>query len=123
MLKYLSYLNLFLGIIFIAILKSNQDYLDLALIVPTVFFNWVTLFHFIKNNLKFQKWHLYVGFLSVFFAIVSMIITLQILLGAFGANAITFGPAIYLLIIRLIFNCLTIIQFTIAFKANRNLLA
>lgn len=119
MLKYLSYLNLFLGIIFIAILKSNNNYLDLALIIPTVIFNWITLFHFIKNNLKFEKWHLYLGFLSVIFSIITILITLQILFGEYFTNALAFGPPQYLIIVKLILDILIIFQFIIAFRANR----
>lgn len=115
MLKYISYLNLFLGIIFIAILKSNSNYLDLALIIPAIFFNWVTLFHFIKNSLKFEKWHLYLGFLSLFFSVVSMLITFQV----FFETSLT-REIIYFSVIRLIFDILIIFQFIIAFRANRH---
>ncbi len=114
MLKYLSYLNLFLGIIFIAILKNGENYLDLALIVPSIFFNWVTLFHFIRNNLKFEKWHLVLGFLSVFFSLASALLTFQIFLQTSVSNNI-----IYFGIARLIFDLLIILQFVLAFRANR----
>lgn len=116
MLKYISYLNLFLGIIFIAILESNKNYLDLALIIPSVFFNWVTLFHFIKNSLKFEKWHLYLGFLAVFFSVASMLIIFQVFFETNIPNEI-----IYFNVIRLIFEILVILQFITAFKANKHL--
>jgi len=121
MLKYISYLNLFLGIIFIAILKSNNSYLDLALFIPSIFFNWVTLFHFIKNSLKFEKWHLYLGFLSVFFSIITIIVTLQIFYKVYFTNVIVFGYHQYLIIAKLIFDFSIISQFVMAFRANRNL--
>ncbi len=114
MLKYLSYLNLFLGIIFIAILKSSNNYLDLALIIPSIFFNWVTLFHFIKNSQKFEKWHLYLGFLSVFFSAISILLTLQIFFETSLSKEI-----IYFGVIKLIFDILIILQFLTAFRANR----
>lgn len=122
MLKYISYLNLFLGIIFIAILKSNNNYLDFALIIPSIFFNWVTLFHFIKNSQKFEKWHLYLGFLSVLFSIITTLITFQILYQVYFTNAIVFGPPQYLLITKLIFDFSIISQFIIAYRENKKIL-
>ncbi len=121
MLKFISYLNLFLGIILIAILKSNNNYLDLALILPSIFFNWVTLFHFIKNSLKFEKWHLYLGFLSIFFSAVSILITCQVLLASLSSKEITFGPPIYFVGFRIFFDVLIVLQFVMAFRANRHL--
>lgn len=123
MLKYYSYLNLFFGIVFIAILKSNGNYLDLALIIPTIFFNWVTLFHFVKNNLRFEKWHLYIGSLSVFFSIISTFITIQLIVGMYANNAILFGPPIFLIVTRQVFDFFVIFQFIIAFKANKKMLS
>ncbi len=122
MLKYISYLNLFLGIIFIAILKSNGNYLDLALMVPALFFNWITLFHFIKNNLRFEKWHIYIGFLNVFFSIISTFLTFQLIIGIYSNNAIIFGPPFFLIVIKQILDFSIIFQFIIAFRANKNIL-
>lgn len=116
MLKYISYLNLFLGIIFIAILKSNNNYLDLALIIPSIFFNWVTLFHFIRNSQKFEKWHLYLGFLSLLFSVITILITFQILFGTILSKEI-----IYFSAVRLFFDILIVLQFVMAFRANRHL--
>lgn len=121
MLKYLSYSNLFLGIIFIAILNTNKNYLDLALILPAVFFNWITLFHFIKNNLRFEKWHLYAGFLSVIFFFITIILTLQIAFGLFSTNALVMGPQLLLVVFRLLFDFCIFFQFILAYKANINL--
>lgn len=121
MLKYISYLNLFLGIIFIAILKNSENYLDIALIIPSIFFNWVTLFHFIKNNLKFEKWHLYLGFLSVLFSTITILITFQILYQVYFANTWFFGPPQYLIIIKLIIDLLIISQFVIAYRENKKM--
>ena len=121
MLKYISYLNLFLEIIFIAILKSNNNYLDLALILPSIFFNWVTLFHFLKNSLKFEKWHLYLGFLSVLFSTITLLITFQILYQVYFANTWFFGPPQYLIIIKLIIDLLIISQFVIAYGENKKM--
>ncbi|MGA9651068.1 MULTISPECIES: hypothetical protein [Pedobacter] len=121
MLKYISYLNLFLGIIFIAIFKSSENYLDLALIIPSIFFNWVTLFHFIKNSQKFEKWHLYLGFLSVLFSIITILITIQILFQVNFANASAFGPPQYLIITKLIIDLLIIAQFVIAYRENKKM--
>lgn len=122
MLKYISYLNLFLGVIFVAIFKSNGSYLDLALIVPSLLFNWITLFHFIKNNQRFEKWHIYIGFLNVFFSIVSTLLTSQLIIGLFSSNSVVFGPPFFLIVTRQILDFLIIFQFIIAFRANRKML-
>lgn len=121
MLKYLSYLNLFLGIIFIAISKSNENYLDLASIIPSVFFSWITLFHFIKNNLKFEKWHLFMGFLGVLLSIMSSFITVQILLQLYSNKAVAFSPEFFLASSKQIFDLLAISQFVIAYRANKKM--
>lgn len=122
MLKYLSYLNLFLGVIFIAILKSNGNYLDLILVLPPLLFNWITLFYFIKNNLRFEKWHLYIGFFNVFLSTISTLITAKLLLEVFSNGAIIFGPPFFLIVIRQIFDFCIIFQFIIAFKTNKKIL-
>ena len=122
MLKYLSYLNLFLGVIFIAILKSNENYLDLTLVLTPLLFNWITLFYFIKNNLRFEKWHLYIGFFSAFLSTISTLITVKLLLEVFSNGAIILGPPFFLTVIRQIFDFFVIFQFIIAFKTNKKIL-
>ncbi|MCX2575338.1 hypothetical protein [Pedobacter sandarakinus] len=120
MLKYLSYLNLFLGIIFIALAKNNGDYLDLALLLPTVFFNWLTLFHLLRNDQKFEKWHLYVGILSTFFAIATILIMLQSLFTFLSREVMGNFPT-FIIATRIIFGMLIIYQFVVAFKASKKL--
>ncbi len=121
MLKFLSYLNLFSGIIFIAILKSNENYLDIALMVPSIFFNWVTLFHFIKNNQKFEKWHLYLGVLGVLFSSIIILLTSQILFEAYNSRNSLVAPPFVIMLVRQMLDVFVIIQFVIAYKANKKL--
>ncbi len=122
MLKYLSYFNLVFAIIFFVILKSNKSYIDLCFIAPQILFNWLTLFHLIKNNLRFDKWHLYLGYLSIFTSIVSTIITFMILLEIFSNKSIVLGSMSFLILMRPILDFSVIYQFIVAQKANMKLL-
>ena len=123
MLKYLSYLNLILAIFLFVILRSNKNYIDLTFLIPSILFNWLTIFHLLKNNLSFDKWHFYVGYLSVFLSIVSTIFTLNIILAIFSNTMIYLGPSIDFFLARQVFDILIILQFVLAYKENKKLVS
>lgn len=121
MLKYLSYLNIFLGIIYFAILRSQQNYLDLIIVPFPVLFSWITLFHLLKNHLKFQRWHIIIGFICVSFSIISTAINIQIVVEIALGKSIIFGPHIFIIALRQIFDLLIFLHFLIAYQTNRKI--
>lgn len=122
MLKYLSYLNIFFGIIYFAILRSQQNYLDLASVLFPILFNWITIFTLIKHHLKFERWHLIIGFISVLLSILSTTISVKLILEVSIGKNIILGPPLLLLVIRQIFDCLIILHFIIAYKTSNKIL-
>jgi len=123
MLKYLSYLNIFFGIIYFAILRSQQNYLDLALVLFPILFNWITLYNLIKNHFKFERWHLIIGFISVLLSILSTTISVKLIFEVSIGKNIILGPPLLLLVSRQIFDCLIILHFIIAYKTNHKILS
>lgn len=123
MLKYLSYLNLVFAIAFVVILRSNKNYIDLAFLIPSILFNWLSLYQLIKNKLRFDKWHIYIGYFSIFLSIISTIITVKIIFGIFSNTSIYIGPSIYLFLARQLFDISIIFQFITAFKENKRILS
>lgn len=123
MIKSLSYFNIFFGIVYFVIIKGKGNYLDLITFIPPILFNWLTLFHLIKHNLRFDKWHLYVGYLNVFISIISTIVTIKIIFGVFSNTSIYLGASIYLFLAKQLFDISIIFQFIIAFKENKRILS
>jgi len=62
MLKYLSYVNIFLGLVFLGLNKANGGDLFL-LFLPSILFNWLTLNYLLKGFVL-KKWHKVTGAIS-----------------------------------------------------------
>ena len=122
MLKYISYFNLVLAIVLLVMLRSGRKCIDVALLTPSILFNWLTLYHLLKNNLKFAKWHFYVGYISVSLSIISTIFTVILLFEILSNRSIYLGPPINLFLVKLLFDVLTISQFIMAYSGNKKLL-
>lgn len=121
MIKYLSYFNLFIGIILLALSKNNNDSLDFLSILPILLFNWLTLFHVLNKKLKFEKWHLYLGYICIFLSILLMLVNGVLLLQLFETKNLELTFIVLLILIRLVFNFSVIFQVISAIKLNRSL--
>jgi hypothetical protein len=119
MLKYLSYINIFLAITFLVIAKNNEHYLEMTLAICSLLFNWLTLFHFIKNNMPYQKWHINFGIIGILYALLSTLTNIQASLDRefFRDTIVLITSTKQLLAISII------IQFILAYKANKLLKA
>ncbi|MET4080177.1 hypothetical protein ABIB40_000117 [Pedobacter sp. UYP30] len=121
MIKYISYFNLFIGIILLALSNNNKNSLDFLSILPVILFNWITLFHLLKNNLKFKKWHLYLGYTCIFLSILSIIVNVILLVHMLlhGDKAVNLN--FYSILTRAFFDLLVVFQVVIAIRLNKRL--
>ncbi len=68
MLKYLSYVNIFLGLVFLGLAKVNGGLF--LLFLPSILFNWLTLNYLLKG-FPLKKWHKVTGAISFAYTLIS----------------------------------------------------
>ena len=120
MIKFLSYFNLFLGIILLALIKESGNSLDLLAILPILLFSWLTLFHLLKTNLKFANWHVYLGYFCIVLSALSMIDDTLRLLELFG-KPIVLDFGLGFITFRTLFDVSVIVQVIAALRFNKHL--
>ena len=121
MIKYSSYFNLFIGIILLALSRNNQNSFDFLAILPILLFNWISLFHLLKNNLKFGSWHFYLGYTCIFLSVISIAANGILFTHLFFLKNTTIEFSFFLILIRLIFDISVVFQVITAIKVSKNL--
>ena len=115
MLKYLSYFNIFLGLVFFGLSKVNGG--DIFLIfLPLIFFNWLTLNYPLKN-FKLEKWHKVIGAISFVYALLSGVTAAYLLVSS------SFNFYFYLVFARFIYGVSTIAQLLLTLGLDEQLRA
>lgn len=115
MLKFISILNIFIGICFFFLLKSDHNYIDMILISAPILFNFITFSHFLKNNSPFKNWHIMIGAVGVAYAVFSIYIMVAILSNE-GFTNFSFLRGLLLA-----FDILIASQFILAIRKNSSL--
>ena len=106
MLKYLSYVNIFLGLVFLGLSKVNGGDLFI-LFLPSILFNWLTLNYLLKG-FPLKKWHKVTGAISFAYALISAGYAAYYLLN------LSFGSYSYLFLADFVYGTSTIIQLILA---------
>lgn len=120
MIKLLSYFNLFLGIILLALIKESGNSLDLLAIIPILLFSWLTLFHLLNKNLKFENWHVYVGYFCIVLSILSLADG-GLRLSQIFTKSVVFNYGFGFIIFRTLFDVSVIVQVIVALRHNKSL--
>ncbi|MGY3052301.1 hypothetical protein ACVWYG_000491 [Pedobacter sp. UYEF25] len=121
MIKYVSYFNLFIGIILLALSKNNQNALDFLSLLPILLFNWLSLFHLLKSNLKFAKWHIWLGYICIFLSVLSVVADGILLAHIFSPKNTPAAFSLLLVVVRLVFDISVVFQVFAVLKFDRNL--
>lgn len=113
MLKYLSYINIFLGLVFLGLNKANGGDLFL-LFLPSILFNWLTLNYLLKD-FPLKKWHKVTGAVSFAYALISAGYA------AYSLLNLSFSSYSYLLLADFIYGASSIIQLILALGKDERL--
>lgn len=114
MLKYLSYVNIFLGLVFLGLAKVNGGLF--LLFLPSMLFNWLTLNYLLKG-FPLKKWHKVTGAISFTYALISAGYA------AYSLLNLGFGLYSYLLLTDFIYGASTIFQLILALGKDEQLKA
>jgi len=115
MLKYLSYVNIFFGLVFLGLNKANGGNLFL-LFLPSILFNWLTL-NYLLRGFPLKKWHKVTGAISFAYSLLSAGYAAYFIL------SLRFGTYSYLLLADFIYGVLTIVQLILALGKDEQLKA
>jgi len=115
MLKYLSYVNIFFGLVFLGLAKVNNNDLFL-LFLPSILFNWLTLNYLLKG-FALKKWHKVTGAISFAYALLSAGYS------AYSLLSLSFSTYSYLLFADFVYGASIIVQLLLALGLDEQLKA
>jgi hypothetical protein len=119
MLKYISFITIFIGICFFALLKNEKNYLDMILISFPTLFSYISVNYLVKNKFNLKKWHIAVGIIGMLYSILSIYTSIIIIWKINYRNELVFVS--FINNFHLIFSLFIIFQFIFAIKKNRSL--